>query len=219
MASLSGNPPQHVASLTKKLYDPDPDHRYMSLSDLHDFLKTSSPTFLASDYSQCNELIDGFLHTLNDTNGEVQNLTIKCMRPFVLKCIPDILLPLIHKVSVLKLDQDVDGSVVTMALRTIVSSLPRPTTKTPRSKSISDAYTAISRILIPRLVGYLVVSKSDPSLPKVPVGLLQQDIENGGQGNAIEILTEIAKSFGPMLQPAEVKALQSMSMQLFEAPR
>lgn len=221
MASTAANlpAPQHVATLTHRLYDNDPDHRYMSLNDLIAFLNTSSAAFLAQDFHQCAKVVDGFLHTLNDTNGEVQNLTIQCLRPFVSKCNADILSPLIHKVSTLKLDTAVDGSVITMALRAIVISLPRPNAGAPRPKPVQDAYTSISRVLIPRLVGHLVVTKADPNAPPVPRGLLQKDLEEGGDGNAIEVLTELAKCFGPMLQQAEVKALQSTSMQVLESQK
>ena len=218
-SSAGASAQQQVAALTQKLYDPDPDIRYMSLFDLTQLFKTNSAAFLAQDYHQCAKIIDGFLHTLNDTNGEVQNMTITSLGPFSLKCNPEILAPYIYKIGTANLDNAVDISIVPMALRTIVVSLPRPHSGQPRTKPEQDAYSAISRVLIPRLVGYLVVQKPDPKLPPVPKGLLQEDLEKGGDGNSIEVLSEVANCFGPMLQQTEIKALQRITMELLESER
>ena len=213
--------PQQVAVLTQKLYDADPDLRYMSLNDLISLLNSNSTGYLSGDYHTCTRIVDGFLHTLNDPNGEVQNLTIKCLGPFVLKCDPNILAPLIHKVGIQTIDTAVDASVTAIALRTIVVSLPRPSAGLPRTAAIKDSYSAISRVLVPRLVGYVVVPlpPEDKERPKPPRGFLQEDLEKGIDSNAIEILTEVAKCYGPMLQQSEVKALQKISMQLLEAEK
>ena len=213
--------PQQVAVLTQKFFDPDPDLRYMSLNDLISLLNTNAAAYLSGDYHQCAKVVDGFLHTLNDPNGEVQNLTIKCLGAFVLKCEPGILCPLIHKVGTQEIDTAVDTSVTAMALRTIVVSLPRPNAGLPRTQPVRNAYDAISRVLIPRLVGYIVVQPPSEGKPRPPPpkGFLQDDLEKGTDGNSIDILTEIAKCYGPMLQQAEVKALEQISMQLLESEK
>lgn len=68
---------QHVAALVPKLYDPDSDFRYMSLNDLFNTLNAGHQGFLLNDYNTCARTIDGLLNTLDDQNGEVQNLAIK----------------------------------------------------------------------------------------------------------------------------------------------
>lgn len=212
--------PQQVGILTQKLYDADSDIRYMSLIDLSTlFTNTSAASFLATDYQQCAKVVDGFLNTLNDTNGEVQNLTIKCLGPFVLKCNPDILCPLVHKLGNLTTDNTVDSTISAMAVRAVVLALPRPAPSPTQSKQVVDAYDAISRVLIPRLVGYIVIPHGDKSRPPPPKGLLEEDLESGSDSGFIDVLTEIAKCFGPILQPAEVEALQSISVRMLESAK
>ena len=68
---------QTVAGLLHKLHDADPDHRYMSLDDLSKVLENGKPDFLHHDYNTAARTVDGILKTLDDQNGEVQNLAIK----------------------------------------------------------------------------------------------------------------------------------------------
>jgi cullin-associated NEDD8-dissociated protein 1 len=68
---------QNVAALLHKLNDADPDLRYMSLEDLSKVLENGKPDFLHHDYNTAARTVDGVLKTLDDQNGEVQNLAIK----------------------------------------------------------------------------------------------------------------------------------------------
>ncbi len=85
-SGVPANPTSHnVASILPKLQDADSDIRYMTLNDLHTMLNTGSPSFIAHDYTTCCKVVDGLLHTLADTHGDVQNMAIKCLGPFVNK--------------------------------------------------------------------------------------------------------------------------------------
>lgn len=76
--SLPTNPTsQTVAQLLPKLHDADPDYRFMSLNDLYHVLTIGKPDFLHNDYNTAARAVDGILKTLDDQNGEVQNLAIK----------------------------------------------------------------------------------------------------------------------------------------------
>jgi cullin-associated NEDD8-dissociated protein 1 len=68
---------QTVAQLLPKLHDVDPDYRFMSLNDLYQVLSIGKPDFLHNDYNTAARAVDGVLKTLDDQNGEVQNLAIK----------------------------------------------------------------------------------------------------------------------------------------------
>lgn len=220
MATSSSGGAQQVAILTQKLYDADSDIRYMSLNDLATVFSGNNVAFLSQDVNQCSKTVDGFLNTLNDPNGEVQNLTIKCLGPFVLKANPDILSPLIHKIGSQTIDNTVDHSISATALRTIVISLPRPTPGLARTKAVQDAYHAISKSLIPRLVGRYVVANNDRSRQEPSLkSLLKNALEKGTDSDFIDILIEIAKCFGSMLQSAEIEALQQIAMQLLEGKK
>lgn len=68
---------QTVAALLPKLHDADPDYRFMSLNDLFQVLTIGKPDFLHNDYNTAARTVDGIIKTLDDQNGEVQNLAIK----------------------------------------------------------------------------------------------------------------------------------------------
>lgn len=77
-STIPANPnAQTVAALLPKLQDADPDYRYMSLNDLFQVLTIGRPDFLYNDYNTATRAVDGILQTLDDQNGEVQNLAIK----------------------------------------------------------------------------------------------------------------------------------------------
>lgn len=77
-STLPANPSsQTVAQLLPKLHDADPDYRFMSLNDLFQVLSMGKPDFLYHDYNTAARAVDGIIKTLDDMNGEVQNLAIK----------------------------------------------------------------------------------------------------------------------------------------------
>jgi cullin-associated NEDD8-dissociated protein 1 len=223
MAPSSSVPPNptaaNVTQLLPKLNDDDPDFRFMALSDLHDMLLLGHAAFLQSDNLACAKTVEGLLTTLVDSNGEVQNQAVKCLGPFVNKVPDTILCPMMEKLSTLQTEKMVDQSIPSLALREVVISLPRPVVGGQRTKLVQDAYNAVSRVLIPRLVGYHVILPSQKGLPGVPKGMLQLDLEKGTDSNAIDVLTEVGRCFGPMLQDAEIHALQKITLEILENDR
>ncbi|KAF1969448.1 TIP120-domain-containing protein [Bimuria novae-zelandiae CBS 107.79] len=209
----------NVMQLLPKLDSGDPDYRFMALSDLHEMLLVGHQAFLQSDHVACAKTVEGLLKTLVDSHGEVQNQAVKCLGPFVNKIPDQILCPMIEKLSNLQTDNTVDQSIPSLALREVVISLPRPVTGGQRTKQISDAYNAVSRVLIPRLVGFHVITPSQKGLPSVPKGMLPLDLEKGTDSGAIDVLTEVARCFGPMLQDAEIHALQKITLEILENDR
>lgn len=69
--------PQAVMNLVYKLSDADPDFRFMSLNDLLSLLTNARSDFLHHDYNIAARTVDSIVKTLDDQNGEVQNLAIK----------------------------------------------------------------------------------------------------------------------------------------------
>lgn len=217
-SSVPQNPNSHnVATVVSKLNDPDSDIRFMNLNDLHTMLEVGSPTFLSHDYTTCCKVVDGLLLTLADTHGDVQNQALKCLGPFVNKAPENILCPTIEKVSNIRTQGSLDNSIPAMGVRQIVIALPHPLPGMARSQKVVESYNAISKALIPRLVGKIVVPLKDgKSLPAPPKGMLQADMESGNDSNSLDVLVDVAKCFGPMLQDAEVQALEDITMQLLE---
>ncbi|KAJ5050563.1 uncharacterized protein L3040_002440 [Drepanopeziza brunnea f. sp. 'multigermtubi'] len=209
---------QTVAQLLPKLHDADPDYRFMSLNDLFQVLSAGKPDFLHHDYNTAARAVDGVIKTLDDQNGEVQNLAIKCLGPLVTKIPASILPPLIEKLSNLSIQNSVDNSVPSMALRTVVTTLPRPISGVAPTKEVAEAYLAISRVLIPRLLGRVVInSYRAVVLPAPPRGML--DLEKEIDPEAVDVLIEVVRCFGPMLQQSEVEALQALLVSILEKGR
>ncbi|KAM3422534.1 hypothetical protein BST61_g35 [Cercospora zeina] len=213
------NPTSHnVASLLHKLQDADSDIRYMTLNDLNQMFTLGHATFLQHDYTTCAKVVEGLLHTLNDSNGEVQNMAVKVLGPFVNKAPESILCPTIEKVSNIRTDNTIDNSIPATAVRQIVISLPHPAPGVTRGQKVVDAYNAVSRALIPRLVGRVVIPLPKPG-PPPPKGMLQEDLETGNDSNSLDLLQAVAINFGPMLQVAEVEALEQVTMSILKSER
>ncbi len=220
MQNTNVSPTAHnVGILAAKLADEDSDFRYMALNDLCEILKVASPTFLLHDVSTCARAVEGLLKTLNDSHGEVQNMAVKCLGHFVTKLPDTILTPLIGKIAQLQLQNPTDASVPALALRTVVMALPKPEPGVPRTKAVMDAYSTISKALIPRLVGYAPAPHGHRDASNPPRSMLTQDIESGIDTNTIDVIIDIARIYGPMLQEHEVSALQKTVFEVFQSDR
>ncbi|KAF5675612.1 TATA-binding protein [Fusarium heterosporum] len=213
--------PQAVMGHVQKLSDNDPDFRFMALNDLLQLLNHAKPDFLHHDYNIAARTVDSIIKTLDDQNGEVQNLAVKCLGPFVGKIPTPVIAPMIEKLSSLKLTNSVDNSVPSLALRNVIIALPRPAPGLTPTSDVQEAYSAISRVLIPRLIGpgpkTQVPKNSKISLPAVPEGLLQN--ENDLNAEAVDVLIEVVRCFGPMLAQVEVEAMQAVVIQLLESEK
>lgn len=218
--SVTNPTPHQVASLLPKLQDADSDIRYMTLVDLNTMLVNGHATFLMHDYTACAKIVEGLLCTLNDSHGDVQNMAIKTLGAFVNKAPEAILCPTIEKVSNIKTDNTIDTSIPALAVRAIVVALPHPTPGLARTERMLAAYNSVSKALIPRLVGHVVIPiPGGKAVPAPPRGMLQDDLETGNDSSSLDLLTEVARCFGPMLQDPEVEALEHITMQILESER
>lgn len=219
-STVPQNPtPQNVLALLPKVSDPDSDYRFMALNDLAATLNNGHQNFLSTDYTTCCRVVDGLLKALQDSHGDVQNMAIKCIGPFLSKAAPDVINPMLEKLSTLNTGGSVDNSIPMLALREAVVSLPRPTPGLAFSPAVTSAYQAISRVVIVRLVGYTVVQTKESRDRLPPKGLLQADIENNADSNAIDVLIAVANCFGPTLKDTEVEALQKVTSEIMDHER
>lgn len=137
----------------------------------------------------------------------------------VLKLPPDILAPFVHRVSEIKTTHSVDTSVPATALRTFITSFPPPLPNVQPSQKTQDAYSAISKVLIPRLLGYVVIPQGLENLPAPPPGMLELDTEKGTNSDALDIMIEVIRCFGPMLDDREKQALQKTILDILNDNR
>ena len=131
----------------------------------------------------------------------------------VLKLPADILAPFIHRVSNLEPKNSVDRSITTTALRKFVTAFPAPLPGVLPSPQMNEAYSAISKVLIPRLIGYVIFQQpGTESLHSPPPGMLEIGTDKGVNGDAVDVLIEIIRCFGPILRDAEKQELQKNLM-------
>jgi len=188
----------------------------MSLNDLHQMLMTGHQTFLHHDYNTCTLVVEAFLKLLVDQNGDVQNMAIKCLGPFVNRAPDNVTTNLIEKISCLQTENTIDNSLPALAMRTIVSALPRQSQPNQKSPRLQEAFAIVTKTVIPRLVGNNVSSRSNTSSAK---GMLQKEIETGQENNAVDVVLEVAQCFGPHLHSNDVKVLQKGLTDVLENSR
>lgn len=68
---------QGIATLLTKLNDPDPDIRFMQLSDLVNILNSNASEYIKSEVHTASRIVEGLLKSLADQHGEVQNQALK----------------------------------------------------------------------------------------------------------------------------------------------
>ncbi|KAK4212337.1 Cullin-associated NEDD8-dissociated protein 1, C-terminal part [Rhypophila decipiens] len=210
--TIPANPtPQTVTLLLQKITDSDPDYRFMALADLLTVLNNTKQGFLHHDYNTASRTMDHVVRALDDQNGEVQNQAIKCLGPLIRKLPNQLVVPMMEKLSTLKLKNSVDNSLPSMALRSAVEALPRPVPGIQPNQDVAEAYAGISRVLIPRFLG-----RATPGGKIVP-GLLESDQDLSS--DSVDVLIEVIRCFGPMLSPVEIEALQDALVTLLEKDR
>lgn len=68
---------QGISLLLSKINDPDPDIRFMQLSDLSNILLAPASDYIRNDSHTAARIIEALLKSLADQNGEVQNQALK----------------------------------------------------------------------------------------------------------------------------------------------
>lgn len=112
-----------------------------------------------------------------------------------------------EKLCSLKLKNSVDNSIPSLAIRAVVEALPRPVPGVAPSKEVNEAYAHISRVLIPRFLGR--ASSAGKAVP----GLIDPEDPNS---DSVDVLIEVVRCFGPMLQLYEIEALHNAVVTLLD---
>ncbi|KAJ3574643.1 hypothetical protein NPX13_g4296 [Xylaria arbuscula] len=213
MASSAINNPnaQTVGALLSKLNDADPDFRFMSLNDLHQILTKSKSDFLTHDYNTSSRVVDAVVKALDDQNGEVQNLAIRCIGPLASRIPISAITPMLEKLITVEIKNSVDNSLPSLALRSAISSLQKPVPGISPSREVLDTYNIISHVLIPRMLGIPAPGHS----PSDARGLLDR---SDLSPEAVDVLIEVVRCFGPLLQVLEIEKLQDVVIKVLERP-
>jgi cullin-associated NEDD8-dissociated protein 1 len=106
--------------------------------------------------------------------------------------------------------KDVDSSVPTSALISVVTSLPRPVTGSLPTPQAQNAYHAISKTIIP----FLVQRAGSPGKGGKAARESAADDEAGYTADMVDVLIEVGRAFGSMLTEKELQALETTVMGL-----
>ncbi|PKS07262.1 hypothetical protein jhhlp_005864 [Lomentospora prolificans] len=214
--------PNMVLQLLQRMTDADPDFRFMSLNDLLQVLTIAKPDLLHHEYNIGARTVDALAKALDDQNGEVQNLAVKCLGPLVGKVHPSIVAPMLDKLASLKLKNSVDNSLPSMALRAVIIALPRPVPGVAPTTDVANAYSAVSRVVIPRLMvpaqhQQLQTEQAKHKQPPPPPCMFENASDMTPE--AVDVLIEVARCFGPLLQAYEAESMLESLLSLLETEK
>ncbi|KAI8917458.1 armadillo-type protein [Entophlyctis helioformis] len=178
---MSSNPAYVVAGLLEKMAAADSDFRFMAAADLT--AELARDAFLLDDASE-RKVLAAVLKLLDDKNGEVQNMAVKC------------LVPLIRRVK-------------EPQIQTIVDELCRMLATSDRDELRDIAGIGLKTVVVEFPVEHGVAGNLVKRLtPK----LIQQLASNNAQAqlDVIDILSEVFSRFGSFLNndPATCAPLQ-----------
>lgn len=118
---------------------------------------------------------------------------------------------MLEKLTSVEIKNSVDNSLPSLALRSAISSLQKPIPGISPSREVLDTYNIISNVLIPRILGV-----PGPGTPHSDGrGLLDKADPSP---EAVDVLIEVVRCFGPLLQVLEVEKLQDVVVKVLERP-
>ncbi|BFZ57704.1 hypothetical protein PYCC9005_004757 [Savitreella phatthalungensis] len=127
--------------LLHRMSDPDQDIRFMALNDLYNGFNAGR---YAADDSMLNRFIDAVLKALEDHNGEVQNMAVRCLAPLLRRGRDSHIQLVIDRLSkgTGQTSQQELRNISPIALRTVITEVP------PNSPIAGN----ITRRLVPKLL-------------------------------------------------------------------
>uniref|UniRef100_A0A3P9AC87 TATA-binding protein interacting (TIP20) domain-containing protein n=1 Tax=Esox lucius TaxID=8010 RepID=A0A3P9AC87_ESOLU len=138
----------HISNLLEKMTSTDKDFRFMATNDLMMELQKDS---IKLDEDSEKKVVTMLLKLLEDKNGEVQNLAVKCLGPLVVKVKECQVETMVDKLcSNMMSDKEQLRDISSMGLKTVIAELP----------ACSSGTTILPNLCVilypPRLSGTLV---------------------------------------------------------------
>ncbi|KAI9208792.1 Cullin-associated NEDD8-dissociated protein 1 [Polychytrium aggregatum] len=118
---MSSNPAYWVAGLLEKMSNSDSDFRYMAANDFITELQKAS--FSLDDASE-KKMVNALLKLLQDKNGEVQNLAVKCFGPLIKKVREVQVIEIVDRMSAMMVDKSEDlRDIAGIGIKTVIVEL------------------------------------------------------------------------------------------------
>ncbi|VEN51680.1 unnamed protein product [Callosobruchus maculatus] len=182
MASVS----YQIANLLEKMTSSDKDFRFMATNDLMTELQKDS---IKLDDDSERKVVRMLLKLLEDKNGEVQNLAVKCLGPLVNK-VKEYQVELIVETLCLNMVSDKEQlrDISSIGLKTVIAELPQ-------------APGGFSGNICKRITGRLTAA-------------IERQDDVSVQLEALDIITDLLLRFGPALQNFHGSILAALLPQL-----
>ncbi|XP_046857896.1 cullin-associated NEDD8-dissociated protein 1-like [Xenia sp. Carnegie-2017] len=182
--------PYHISSLLDKMTSNDKDFRFMAINDLMAELQKDS---IKLDDDSERKVVNMLLKLLEDKNGEVQNLTVKCLGPLVGKIKEYHVETIVDKLcSNMMSTNEQLRDISSIGLKTVICELPTASSS-PLASNIAK-----------RITGRLTVSV----LKSSDVSVLLE---------ALDILGDLLSKYGGLLVSFHQSIEQSLFTQLKSA--
>nr|XP_023013763.1 cullin-associated NEDD8-dissociated protein 1 [Leptinotarsa decemlineata] len=182
MASVS----YQIANLLEKMTSSDKDFRFMATNDLMTELQKDS---IKLDDDSERKVVRMLLKLLEDKNGEVQNLAVKCLGPLVNKVKEYQVETIVESLCTnMVSDKEQLRDISSIGLKTVIAELPQ-------------APGGLSGNICKRITGRLTTAVER-----------QEDVSV--QLEALDIITDLLLRFGPVLQAFHVSILAALLPQL-----
>ncbi|KAH6565131.1 hypothetical protein BASA62_007514 [Batrachochytrium salamandrivorans] len=197
-AMANSNPAYTVSQLLDKMTSSDSDFRFMAVNDLT--VEVTKDYFILDEGTE-RKLVTAVLKLIDDKNGEVQNMAVKCLVPLVRKARESqtqvILEELCKMLATVEADNEGLRDIAGIALKTVILELPLD----------APFLGGLVRRLIPNMLDQLQRASTSPT-PSSDQTLL----------DIIDILSEIVSRLGFFLSlsaDANARLLQQKSIQTF----
>ncbi|CAM0135355.1 unnamed protein product [Umbelopsis sp. WA50703] len=179
-----------VASLLEKMSNSDTDFRYMALNDLTNELQKEN--FSLEDSTE-QKVLRAVLKLLEDKNGEVQNLAVKCLGPLVKRIKEAQVLEVIDQLSNFAAQQKNDElrGIASIGLKTVIVEI------TPNRAA------NVCKRIIPRLLQQLENNNSSYEI----------------QMDSLDTLSEVLARFGTLISHEQQLQIQKVLLPLLGHPR
>ncbi|XP_061474477.1 cullin-associated NEDD8-dissociated protein 1-like isoform X1 [Rhineura floridana] len=130
----------HISNLLEKMTSTDKDFRFMATNDLMMELQKDS---IKLDEDSEKKVVKMLLKLLEDKNGEVQNLAVKCLGPLVSKVKEYQVETIVDTLCTNMLsDKEQLRDISSIGLKTVISELPSPSTGSTMTANVCKKITA-----------------------------------------------------------------------------
>nr|XP_060622249.1 cullin-associated NEDD8-dissociated protein 1-like [Anolis sagrei ordinatus] len=130
----------HISNLLEKMTSTDKDFRFMATNDLMMELQKDS---IKLDEDSEKKVVKMLLKLLEDKNGEVQNLAVKCLGPLVSKVKEYQVETIVDTLCTNMLsDKEQLRDISSIGLKTVISELPPPSTGSTMTSNVCKKITA-----------------------------------------------------------------------------